>query len=251
MSALFSPITLRGLTLPNRIMVAPMCQYSAEDGAANDWHFTHLDSLALSGAGAVLHRGDRGGSDRPHHAGLPRAVERRHRGRAAAGPGLGAQALQAAIAIQLAHAGRKASSHKPWDGGKLIPVAEGGWLPEGALRRAAQGERDAAARARRGRAHARPRRLRGGGASAPSGSASTPSRCTARTAICCTSSSRRSPTAAPTATAAASRTACAFRSKSSRRCARRFPRQAGRPAGLRHRLGRGRLGSAADHRLRA
>src|SRR3989337_4333669 len=50
MSALFSPITLRGLTLPNRIMVAPMCQYSSEDGEANDWHFTHINSLALSGA---------------------------------------------------------------------------------------------------------------------------------------------------------------------------------------------------------
>ena len=50
MSALFSPIKLRSLTLPNRIMVAPMCQYSAENGEANDWHFTHINSLALSGA---------------------------------------------------------------------------------------------------------------------------------------------------------------------------------------------------------
>src|ERR1700709_2899801 len=50
MSVLFSPIKLRGLTLPNRIMVAPMCQYSADDGAANDWHFTHINTLALSGA---------------------------------------------------------------------------------------------------------------------------------------------------------------------------------------------------------
>jgi len=50
MSALFSPIRLRELALPNRIMVAPMCQYSAEDGEANDWHFTHINSLALSGA---------------------------------------------------------------------------------------------------------------------------------------------------------------------------------------------------------
>ena len=50
MSALFSPIQLRGLSLANRIMVAPMCQYSAVDGEANDWHFTHINSLALSGA---------------------------------------------------------------------------------------------------------------------------------------------------------------------------------------------------------
>src|SRR6201988_4295071 len=50
MSALFSPIRLRELALPNRIMVAPMCQYSAENGEANDWHFTHINTLALSGA---------------------------------------------------------------------------------------------------------------------------------------------------------------------------------------------------------
>ena len=50
MSVLFSPIQLRGLTLKNRIMVSPMCQYSSQDGEANDWHFTHINSLALSGA---------------------------------------------------------------------------------------------------------------------------------------------------------------------------------------------------------
>ena len=50
MSALFTPIKLRGLDLANRIMVAPMCQYSSVDGEANDWHFTHINSLALSGA---------------------------------------------------------------------------------------------------------------------------------------------------------------------------------------------------------
>ena len=53
MSALFSPIELRGLTLKNRIMVSPMCQYSADDGVASDWHFTHINSLALSGAAMV------------------------------------------------------------------------------------------------------------------------------------------------------------------------------------------------------
>ena len=50
MSTLFTPIFLRGLTLANRIMVSPMCQYSADDGSATDWHFTHINSLALSGA---------------------------------------------------------------------------------------------------------------------------------------------------------------------------------------------------------
>jgi NADPH2 dehydrogenase len=51
MSTLFSPIELRGLNLANRVMVSPMCQYSADDGSANDWHFTHINMLALSGAG--------------------------------------------------------------------------------------------------------------------------------------------------------------------------------------------------------
>ena len=50
MSALFSPIKLRGLTLKNRLVVSPMCQYSADDGVATDWHFTHINNLALSGA---------------------------------------------------------------------------------------------------------------------------------------------------------------------------------------------------------
>jgi 2,4-dienoyl-CoA reductase-like NADH-dependent reductase (Old Yellow Enzyme family) len=53
MSTLFSPFSLRGVTLPNRIVVSPMCQYSAENGAANDWHLIHLGGLALSGAGML------------------------------------------------------------------------------------------------------------------------------------------------------------------------------------------------------
>ncbi len=94
MSVLFSPIKLRGLALPNRIMVAPMCQYSAENGEANDWHFTHINTLALSGAAMVCIEATAVEADRPHHAGLPRAVERRHRSGAAADPGVGAQAFE-------------------------------------------------------------------------------------------------------------------------------------------------------------
>ncbi len=78
MSALFSPIQLRGLALKNRIMVSPMCQYSAVNGEANDWHFTHINNLALSGAAMFCIEATAGGGDRPHHARLPRAVERRH-----------------------------------------------------------------------------------------------------------------------------------------------------------------------------
>jgi 2,4-dienoyl-CoA reductase-like NADH-dependent reductase (Old Yellow Enzyme family) len=56
MTRLFTPITLRSVTLPNRVVVSPMCQYSAENGAANEWHFIHLGNLALSGAGMLCGR---------------------------------------------------------------------------------------------------------------------------------------------------------------------------------------------------
>ena len=127
MSALFSPIKLRGLTLKNRVVVSPMCQYSAEDGVPTDWHFTHINNLALSGAAMFC-------------------IEATHVeaiGRITPGClGLYSDACEAAlkqiltsvrkhsstaIAMQLAHAGRKASSARPWDGGQLIPEQQGGW----------------------------------------------------------------------------------------------------------------------------
>ncbi len=131
MSALFSPITLRGLTLPNRIMVAPMCQYSAVDGEATDWHFTHINSLALSGAAAFCIEAtavEAIGRITPGCLGLWNDATE-----AALKPILASvrKHSKAAVVMQLAHAGRKASSHTPWDGGQLIPIAEGGWLPEG------------------------------------------------------------------------------------------------------------------------
>ena len=131
MSALFSPITLRGLTLPNRIMVAPMCQYSSEDGEANDWHFTHINSLALSGAAVFCIEAtavEAIGRITPGCLGLWNDATE-----AALKPILASvrKRSKAAVAIQLAHAGRKASSHRPWDGGQLIPLSEGGWQAEG------------------------------------------------------------------------------------------------------------------------
>src|SRR5450631_3953607 len=131
MSALFSPIALRGLTLPNRIMVAPMCQYSALDGEANDWHFTHINSLALSGAAMFCIEAtgvEATGRITPGCLGLYNDATE-----AALVPILASvrRHSKAAVAIQLAHAGRKASSHVPWDGGQLIPIAEGGWQAEG------------------------------------------------------------------------------------------------------------------------
>jgi NADPH2 dehydrogenase len=131
MSALFSPITLRGLELANRIMVAPMCQYSAVDGEANDWHFTHINSLALSGAAMFCIEAtavEAIGRITPGCLGLWNDATE-----AALKPILASvrKHSKAAVAMQLAHAGRKGSSHTPWDGGQQIPVAQGGWQAEG------------------------------------------------------------------------------------------------------------------------
>jgi NADPH2 dehydrogenase len=131
MSALFSPITLRGLALSNRIMVAPMCQYSADNGEANDWHFTHINSLALSGAAMFCIEAtavEAIGRITPGCLGLYNDATE-----AALKPILASvrKHSKIAVAMQLAHAGRKASSHVPWDGGQQIPISEGGWLAEG------------------------------------------------------------------------------------------------------------------------
>ena len=127
MSALFSPIQLRSLALPNRIMVAPMCQYSAENGEANDWHFTHMNTMALSGAAMFCIEAthvEAIGRITPGCLGLWNDATE-----AALKPILASirKHSKAAVGMQLAHAGRKGSSHTPWDGGQLIPIAEGGW----------------------------------------------------------------------------------------------------------------------------
>src|SRR5580698_6752657 len=98
MSKLFSPFTLRGVTLPNRVVVSPMCQYSAEDGRATAWHMIHLGGLALSAAG------DLGLYDDATEAALKPvlAAIRKH--------------SKIPVMMQLAHAGRKASSQLPWEG---------------------------------------------------------------------------------------------------------------------------------------
>jgi len=127
MSALFSPIKLRGLALPNRIMVAPMCQYSADNGEANDWHFTHINTLALSGAAMFCIEAthvEAIGRITPGCLGLWNDATE-----AALKPILASvrKHSKTAVAMQLAHAGRKGSSHVPWDGGQQIPLTEGGW----------------------------------------------------------------------------------------------------------------------------
>lgn len=130
MSALFSPFTLRDLTLPNRIVVSPMCQYSAVDGRATEWHLMHLGNLALSGAAMMITEatavepigritpGDLGLYDDATEEALKPVIAaiRKH--------------SKIAIGMQLGHAGRKASSHAPWDGGAQIPLDQGGWVAQ-------------------------------------------------------------------------------------------------------------------------
>ena len=129
MSLLFEPLSLRQITLPNRIAVSPMCQYSAQEGLANDWHLVHLGSRAVGGAGlviveatAVLPEGRITADDlgiwsdahvEPLHR-ITRFIE-----------------SQGAVAgVQLAHAGRKASTWRPWLGKHgSVPIGDGGWIP--------------------------------------------------------------------------------------------------------------------------
>src|SRR5215471_17609647 len=126
MSALFTPLTLRSVTLPNRIVVSPMCQYSAERGEATAWHMIHLGHLALSGAGMLFIEAtavEPDGRITPADLGLWDDVTE-----AALRPVLAAIRRHSSIALtmQLSHAGRKASSRVPWEGGQLISVADGG-----------------------------------------------------------------------------------------------------------------------------
>ena len=129
MSILFSPLDLGPVQVPNRIAVAPMCMYSAEDGCATDWHLQHMMSLAMSGCGAIIMEAtgvSPEGRLTPGCLGLwndanERALERViAAARKVAMPGV-------KFGIQLAHAGRKASSALPWKGGKPISISEGGW----------------------------------------------------------------------------------------------------------------------------
>lgn len=125
---LFSPITIRETTIPNRVMVSPMCMYSCEsrDGLATDWHMVHLGSRAVGGAGlvmteatAVSPRGritpDDLGIWSEEHADALRPITEFIKSQGSV-PG-----------IQLQHAGRKGSKTRPWDGGEPLQPSEGGW----------------------------------------------------------------------------------------------------------------------------
>ena len=124
---LFTPITLRDVAFANRIVVPPLCQYSSDDGAATDWHMLHLPGLAISGEGLVVFEMTDvepigritpwcAGlwNDRQEEALVPVIASCRAHGHSKLG-------------IQIAHAGRKASTTQPWKGGKFLPPDQGGW----------------------------------------------------------------------------------------------------------------------------
>lgn len=168
MSMLFSPVTLNGLTLSNRIVIPPMDQYSAEDGLLSNWHFMHYGHLAISGAGLLMVEAtavEAAGRISPYDLGLWNDEQE--------------EAFRkllefirsfscTPLAIQLGHAGRKASSARPWEGRGFVPPEAGGWevfgpsadryepiapkpapLAADDLRRLVGAFRDAAARAQR------------------------------------------------------------------------------------------------------
>jgi len=126
MSLLFSPITLRSVTIPNRVFVSPMCEYSCEDGVPNDWHLVHLGSRAVGGCGLVLTEAasvSPEGRITPWDAGIWSAAQVE-----AWKPIVAFIRGQGAVpGIQIAHAGRKASCDKPWNGGKPLARDAGGW----------------------------------------------------------------------------------------------------------------------------
>src|SRR3954451_15221060 len=128
MTQLFTPIRLRELDIRNRVWVAPMCQYSAEDGLPDSWHLVHLGSFARGGAGLVFTEATAvvpEGRISPQDTGIWNDAQQT----AWAGivdfiHGQGARA-----GIQLAHAGRKASTQAPWEGRGAVADHEGGWRP--------------------------------------------------------------------------------------------------------------------------
>jgi len=126
MPHLFTPLTIRSITLKNRIVVSPMCQYSSDDGFANDWHLVHLGSRAVGGASLVFTEATAvspEGRISPHDLGIwkdEHIAQLKKITQFIEGQG-------SVPGMQLAHAGRKASVTEPWNGDKLVKVTEGGW----------------------------------------------------------------------------------------------------------------------------
>jgi 2,4-dienoyl-CoA reductase-like NADH-dependent reductase (Old Yellow Enzyme family) len=128
MAQLFDPLPIRGITLQNRIVVSPMCQYSSDDGFANDWHLVHLGGRAVGGASLVFTEATAvtaEGRITPEDLGIWKDAHIEFLSRIAR-----FMAAQGVVpAMQLAHAGRKASTQRPWEGASAVPIDKGGWVP--------------------------------------------------------------------------------------------------------------------------
>ena len=130
MSKLFSPLQIGNVTLPNRITVAPMCQYSAIDGSMTDWHLMHLGNMALSGASMLVIEATGvtpEGRITPQCTGLYSDANEEAMARVVKTV---RDISSIVLGIQLGHAGRKASAHRPWNGRGALKADEGAWITE-------------------------------------------------------------------------------------------------------------------------
>ncbi len=217
MSQLFTPTKIGPLTLSNRIVIAPMCQYSAEHGKTTDWHTIHLGHMALSGAGLLIieatavedigriTHGCVGLYSDETEAALKKTIDAVR------------QYASMPIMIQLAHAGRKGSSARPWEGGQLIAQKDGGWQPVGPSAIPQLPTETPHWRWTKPVWSAFAKRL-SSPPNAQSASVLMALSCMARTAISCTSFCHPSPINARTSTVAHWPIVCASRSKYSTQC---------------------------------
>lgn len=126
MARLFEPLTIRSVTFPNRIAVSPMCEYSAQDGFANDWHLVHLGSRAVGGAGLIIFEAT-AVTPEGRITAFDLGLWKKEQADALLRITRFIKAQGSVPGIQLAHAGRKASCAQPWKGGQQLSKEEGGW----------------------------------------------------------------------------------------------------------------------------
>jgi 2,4-dienoyl-CoA reductase-like NADH-dependent reductase (Old Yellow Enzyme family) len=128
MAQIFDSLTIRGVTLANRVVVSPMCEYSSKDGFANDWHLVHLGSRAVGGAGLIFTEATAvtpEGRISPEDLGIWKDAHVEFLARIVRF----LKSQGTVPGMQLAHAGRKGSTHRPWSGYGAIPLKDGGWVP--------------------------------------------------------------------------------------------------------------------------
>jgi 2,4-dienoyl-CoA reductase-like NADH-dependent reductase (Old Yellow Enzyme family) len=130
MSKLFAPLKIRDVEFRNRVFVSPMCQYSSDEGMPTDWHMVHLGSRAVGGAGAIIVEAT-GVSPEGRISAWDSGLWSGQQARAFMRINRFIKDQGAVPGVQLAHAGRKASTYQPWAGGGNLPASAGGWKPMG------------------------------------------------------------------------------------------------------------------------